>query len=163
IENVFKLAEKEFELKYPNIKLVANCWLETESFTFNQKEKRRVVRQIVDYIFGLTQNVNIEKPDFLCYVDISDHNGVSFSFNGDISNIKSLDSQTLSNAIIKKEALIEKYINNCGIQEQWLILVVGQTSPDSYKINESVLNSTDSSFERIYLFEDFKSKKYRLK
>jgi len=44
-----------------------------------------------------------------------------------------------------------------------LFLVIGQVSPDSYGLDELDFKITDSRFERIYLFEDFKSKKYRLK
>jgi hypothetical protein len=163
IKNIFKLAAKVFKDKYPNIKVLANCWLTKDNFNFRQIDKKIIVNQIVDYIYGLTQNSNINKPDFLDDVRISKHSGVSFSFNADISNIGFLDNSTLSKAIMKKEALIEKYIINTRIKEQWLFLVIGQVSPDSYEIDELDFKITDSRFERIYLFEDFKSKKYRLK
>jgi len=163
IKNIFKLAAKVFKDKYPNIKVLANCWLTKDNFNFRQIDKKIIVNQIVDYIYELTQNSNINKPDFLDDVKISKHSGVSFSFNADISNIGFLDNSILSKAIMKKEALIEKYIINSGIKEQWLFLVIGQVSPDSYGLDELDFKITDSRFERIYLFEDFKSKKYRLK
>ena len=163
IKNIFKLAAKVFKDKYPNIKILANCWLTKDDFNFRQNDKIIIVNQIVDYIYSLTQNSIINTPDFLDDVRISKHSGVYFSYNADISNIESLDNSTLSKAIMKKEALIEKYIMNSGIKEQWLFLVIGQVSPDSYEIDELDFKITDSRFERIYLFEDFKSKKYRLK
>lgn len=163
LKNIFSLAAKDFQNRYPNIKVLANCWLTTENFNFKQKDKKIIVKQIVDYIYGLTQNSITNKPDFLDDVRISKHSGVSFSVIGNISNIELLDSSTLSKAIIKKEELIEKYMINSGIQEQWLLLVIGQISPDSYEIDESVFKIAASRFERIYLLMDFKSKKYRLK
>lgn len=163
VKNLFKLAAKVFKDKYPNIKVLANCRLTIDNFSFKQNDKKIIVDQIVAYIYSLTQNSVNNKPDFLDDVKISKHSGVSFSFNAEISNIELLDNSTLSLAIMKKEALIEKYIANSGIQEQWLFLVIGQVSPDSYEIDELDFKVTDSRFERIYLFEDFKSKKYRLK
>ena len=163
IKNLFKQAEKDFKEKYPDLKVLANCWLKTDNFTFRQMDKKIIINQIVDYIYGLTQNSFNEKPDFIDDIRIMKHSGVSFNFNTDISFIKSLDSLTLLNAIEKKEKLINKYIMNSGLQEQWLFIVIGQISPDSFEINEMNFKIDDSRFERIYLFEDFNAKKHRLK
>jgi hypothetical protein len=162
-KNIFRLAAKEFEKRYPDIKVLANCWLTTNDFNYKQKDKKKIIGEIVEYIYGMTQKSKVKIPDFLDDVIISKHSGVSFSVNNYISNIESLDDLTLSKAIKKKEDLIERYISNSQIKDQWLLLVIGQVSPDSYKTNGLFSSFNSSRFERIYLLEDFQSKKYRIK
>lgn len=163
INYLFNQAAKTFEIKYPDIKVLANCWLKKDDFSFRKIERKTIINQIVDYIYGLTQNLNINKPDFIDYIRIMKHSGVSFSFNADISNIESLDNLTLINAIEKKERLIDKYIKNSRIQKHWLLIVIGQLSPDAFEIDKFNYKIADSKFERIYLLEDFNAKKYKLK
>lgn len=162
-KNIFRLAAKEFKKRYPGIKVLANCWLTTNSFNYKQKDKKKIIGEIVEYIYGMTQKSVTKIPDFLDDVIISKHSGVSFSVNNYISNIEFLDDLTLSKAIMKKENLIERYISNSQIKEQWLLLVIGQVSPDSYKTDGLFTTVNNSRFERIYVLEDFQSKKYRVK
>jgi hypothetical protein len=163
LTNIFKLAENEFENNYPRIKLLANCWISTDYLIFKQKHKKQLIKQIVDYIYGMTQKSSITKPDFLDDVMLSKHSGVSFSPNYNISNIEVLDSSTILKAIHKKESLVDWYIEKSGLHEQWLLLVAGQISPDSYRIEDLVFTLNESKFERIYLLDDYKSIIYKIK
>jgi hypothetical protein len=42
IKNLFNKAAKVFKDKYPDIKILANCWLNTDNFTFRQIDKKRL-------------------------------------------------------------------------------------------------------------------------
>ena len=69
----------------------------------------------------------------------------------------------LKKAIMKKDLLINNYRKRTSIEKQWLLIVIGAGSPDSYELNEPLIEfEIESSFERIYLLEDFGSKLWLL-
>ena len=107
IKDLFKQAEKEFKNKYPDINLIANCWLKTNKLSFKKIDKIEIVNQIVDYIYNLKRGLTINKPDFIRDVRLMKHSKISFSCNLEISDIKPLDNETLLKAINKIKPTIK--------------------------------------------------------
>lgn len=53
VEKLFNDAAEIFKVKYPGHNLLANCWLNTDNFTFKKSDTERLKNEIADYIFGL--------------------------------------------------------------------------------------------------------------
>ncbi len=92
-----------------------------------------------------------------------DHSDVAFKYNPGGYVTSNIDTETLQKAINKKELLVEKYKKYSALERQWLLLVIGGVSPDSFKFNiEPVDIAKSSQYERIYLLEDFDARLWRL-
>jgi hypothetical protein len=74
-----------------------------------------------------------------------------------------LSESILNEAIEKKEKRLQTYIENTGINEQWLVMVIGSMGKSSFQMNDKIKTEIDSGFSRIYLMEDFNAKLNRLK
>ncbi|PQJ09586.1 hypothetical protein CJD36_016740 [Flavipsychrobacter stenotrophus] len=163
LRKLFDDAANDFEVQYPEYKLLANCRLVDENYSFAKKDSIQLRRSICEYIYGLVTEQPIDKPSFIEEVRIMKHSQVAFCYNGGAHYVSELDSPTLNRAIAKKDALIESYKMNSDLKEQWLLIVTGGASKDSFEVNENKLeNNIRSKFHRVYLLDDFSAKILRI-
>jgi hypothetical protein len=164
VAKLFDDAAIVFKELYPNKNVLVNFWLNTDSFVFRKSEADRLKEEISKYIYyRLTNEHAVEKPSFIDHIVMMNHSQVSFCYNPGGYIVSKLDKQTLENAIHKKESLVEKYIGKSGINKQWLLIVIGSASPDSYEFSESQFDiKMKSNFEKIFLMEDFHSELWQI-
>jgi len=76
-----------------------------------------------------------------------------------------LDSETLIEAIKKKEKKIIKYAKNSGTEKQWLLIVIGSVGASSYELNSMYIpnKKIETRFSKIFLLEDFAANLYEVK
>jgi hypothetical protein len=120
--------------------------------------------EISKYVYEIiTSGQTIEKPSYIDNIRIMKHSQVSFCYNPGGYVVNNLDKESLENAILKKEPLVEKYQTNSGLQRQWLLIVIGSTSPDSFEFSDSQFKiEMNSKFEKIFLMEDFNAKAWQI-
>lgn len=164
-QKLFEDSAKLFEKKNPEYKLLANCWLKTNYFNFEKKDVEKLKDEISEYIYALvTKKENIKKPSFLDKVQITKHSRVNFIYNPGAHYVEYLTPDILKQAILKKEKLAMKYIEKSKLNRQWLLIVIGSTSPDSYEYGDFPFTiEVESNFEKIFLMEDFNYKIWEIK
>jgi hypothetical protein len=163
LNKLFDDSADYFKLKYPDLNVLANCYLTTNNFSYKQDKVPELKHNIATYIYGLiTNDHSVEKPYFIEDVDWMDHSDVSFCYNPGGFCVTNLDTKPLIDAIKHKERLITKYREKSGLKNQWLLLVIGSSSPDSYEVRHELNIDIKSEFERIYLLEDFSTKLLRI-
>jgi hypothetical protein len=163
INNLFDDAANEFQEKHPNTNILVNFWLQNDTLSFKKNEQKQIKDELIDFVFHTIKGANPTKPSFIRDTSFSKHSQVSFSFIPDINNIKKISEEIVKHAVSKKEKLIEKYISNSNIKNQWLLLVTGNSLPDSYNMTDLSFDFSMSKFEKIYLLEDAKGKIYEIK
>ena len=161
-QELFEKAAKEFESKFPSVKLLANFWLQ-DGFRFKGNQKNMLTKEIVNFIHELASGNNPPYPIYIENVDLMSHSGVSFNFNEGAYMLSDLPTANLLEAITKKEAKVENYKINSGLDSHWLLLVSGIGS-ESFNIEDVELpQKIESQFEHIYLLEDFDAKVTKIK
>jgi hypothetical protein len=70
----------------------------------------------------------------------------------------------LTEFINNKESKRLKYISNTGLNEQWLLIVIGSLSQSSFEIDDNFDDnfSIKSGFDRIFILEDFRGRLFEL-
>lgn len=75
---------------------------------------------------------------------------------------KQVTIEVILSAIAKKEAKIQKYIQN-SVATQWLLLVIGGLNDSSFELRAGFDIELNTSFNRVYLLEDFRARLVQLK
>lgn len=163
LKKLFDDAARDFEMIYPNHRLLANCWLTDNNFSFRKKETKGLRKAIVDYIYSIVSQKQADKPSFIEEVRVMKHSQVAFCYNAGAHYAKDLDTNTLKKAMLKKDPLVDSYRLNSNLEEQWLLIVTGSASKDSYEVNERLIEKgLKSKFNRVYLLDDFAGNVFRI-
>jgi hypothetical protein len=164
VGKLFEDAAELFKKNYPDHKLLANCWLNTDNFTFKKSEAEKIKVEISEYIFNLvSNNLTADKPSYIDRVRIMKHSKVNFGYNPGGNVVTNINKETLETPITKKNHLVDKYKSNSGVDKQWLLIVIGSTSPDSFEYEASQFAvEVNSKFDRVFLMEDFNAKAWQL-
>lgn len=164
ISKLFDDAAEVFKLNYPDQKVLANCWLNTETFNFKKNESDKLKNEISEYVYSvLINDTSFDKPKYIDSIRLMKHTNVSFSYNPGGYIVKNLDKVTLENAISKKEPLVNKYKSNSSLKKQWLLIVIGSISPDSYEFQENQFQlDIKTNFDKVFLMEDFNEKVWQI-
>ncbi len=163
VKKLFDDAAKEFARRNPEIKVLANIHLKSDDFSFTKSIKQLLIDEICVYILGVASNTPVEKPEFIKSVNLQKHSLVSFSYLENNFYSQDLTEDALLKAIEKKNKLAESYRQKSSIQEQWLLLVVGSLSSDSYEMARINNSSVESSFDKIFILEDFNAIVHQIK
>lgn len=148
-----------FKNKHPNCsKMIVDIRFVDDLFSFKKNEVKSLSIKIAKYIASIIKGNETEKPKFISRVSIHPHTRVDFIVGTDINKTETLQHDTLEIFLKKKEIKREK----SGIKEQWLLLVAGSLNRDSYEIEKGFKN-IKSSFDRVYLLDDFNGRYFKLK
>lgn len=162
LKRLFDNAAKLFEEKHPDIKLLANFWLNGR-INIKPAERKKTIRQIADFVYGIITKANPDKPEFITEYQITKHSGVSFNYNSGGFSIGDLTEALLLEAILKKDEKVADYLSKSGIGKQWLLIVIGNSSPASFEFEDLQIKTTvQTKFERIYVLEDFNNRIFRI-
>ena len=158
-------AAKIFKTKYPGYNVLVNFWLEDLKFEWKKNEAPKLWDQIADYIYSQINKDTLGlKPEFIDDILIMNHNKVCFKYNEGPYYVNNIEKKLLFEAIQKKESKLNNYKYNSKLEKQWLLIVIGETSADSYEFEEdhdTIEIKTD--YDKIFLMEDFNCKLREIK
>lgn len=163
VKKLFDDAAMLFRKEHPEIKILANCWLTASDFKFTKAESTNLKKEIADFIYCIVTKQKTLRPKYISRVLIMPHTDVDFEFNSGGFVVEYIDDEFLKSAIEKKEKLVSSYIKKSNLKQQWLLLVIGDVGPHSFRFRlEQITPIESSKFDRIYLMEDFDGKVWRL-
>jgi len=145
-------AKLRFKEIYPEIKIFATFSFENEELTFNKKNKQAIIEQICLATYNCFIG-KYEYPDFITEISIHSNKHLEFSHLW-VGYGRDLNSSILIEKIQEKEAKIETYKSNSGIEEQWLLMVIQNGAPNSYDFEFINEFEYSSKFDRVYLLEE---------
>ena len=151
--------EMESDPQIPNF--LVNCDINPEfKYTLNQKNNISfIIRTIVEKF--VLENKFVENP-VVERISKMPHTQKNICPNFGAWMQKSITPEILKKAILKKEKLVNSY-RSSGIHEQWLLLVIGGLGESSYDFREKFEVKVNTSFDKIFLLEDFNSILYQIK
>lgn len=159
--NIALLAEREFvqDSSMPNF--LVNCYIRKD-VSFSNKEKNDILNTFLNVIKEFVfNNVIIENHLFDDIVKMP-HSQKNIQVNFGAYMVPTLTIERLLKAIDKKERKVKKYINNTK-RQQWLLLLIGGVGEQSYYLRKVMELNFDTSFEKVFLLEDFDNRLYELK
>ncbi len=164
LEDLFKGLEKEYRKINPDKKLLLTIYPHPY-LTFRKVDKPSISKEIMFLLEGFINHNLLPENNYIDRLTRMPHSHLDFSCNLGAWWRRNLDIETLNNAIKKKEKKISEYRANSGINEQWLLIVIGSTGESSYEFEtiESFQNVKGTNFDKVYLLEDFQANLYEVK
>ncbi len=180
IENIISESAKTFKLKYPDLNFLAAIYWADPNFRFTKNNSDKIKTKIADYVYEIYDKIGIDdghsdieiieqfnlltsKPDYIEEVHLTPHSELNFYYNSGGYTISNIDQQTIQSEINKKETLVNSYRKNSNVSEQWLLLVLSTTSPHSFHFPQGAKFVTSTSFDKVFVLEDFDNKVYQIK
>jgi hypothetical protein len=164
LSDLVKELEREYRKIHPDQKILLTIYPQPY-LSFRKVDKPRILKEILQLIETFLILNQLPENDYIERFFLQPHSKLSFNCNLGAWWQKSIDNQSLQNAIKKKEKKINEYKFNSGTKEQWLLIVIGSVGESSYTIEskEDFQFSIDSSFDKIFLLEDFRTNLYEIK
>lgn len=160
-QNLFDYAELKLiaDNELPNF--LASCILiPNHKFKISQKDEliNTIVFVVKKYIFDgiLVENQLIQE------IFITPHSQKNLILNLGAWWMKDVSKNLIEASIRKKDKKLIYYQKE-NIDEQWLLLVIGNTGESSFEMDEKIEIDLQSSFDKIFILEDFKNNLYQLK
>ena len=155
--------EKEYRRTHPYEKRLLNIYLNDISYSKNNKTT--LIKELLEIVNHYTKSQTIIENDFIQDIIMMDHSRLDFVCNLGGWWQRNLDFSTLLNAIKRKEMKITEYQKRSGCEEQWLLLVIGSLGKSSYEIDspESLNQPFDTTFNKVFILEDFQANIFELK
>lgn len=155
LENLMKAATMEFRERHPDLKIQSNVYM--KRVWFPKKNWADAVEKIIDYTIAVHNEQDAKPPEFINKVFILPNgDGPVLRYNPGAYPQAELTEAALLEAIEEKNDLAQNYRDNTGIDEQWLLLVIGETGPASIELGELDFEAEiETSFARIYALEIF--------
>ncbi len=161
IENLFKQAEqilsKETDIQNFHADIYVNPFVEVKI-----NDKKQKVFEIVDLLKGYLKTEELYENEIIDDIFIMPHSQISLCPNFGGWCKKNITPDLLTNAISKKERLINNYIQKTNLK-QWLLIVIGGVGDSSYEFDYRFDFEIESKFDKIFLLEDFKYRLYEIK
>ena len=160
-ENLFKLAGNELDSDPEVPNFLANCFLHSD-LNYKLSQKANMVSQIKTVVKEYVLNDILLENPIIERISKMPHSRKYISPNLGGWWQRKITAETIKDAILKKEQKITTY-KSCGINKQWLLIVIGGLGESSFEIDENLKIEITSEFDKIFLMEDFNSNLYELK
>lgn len=125
-------------------------------------QKKEIISTLISVVIEKITNDRLLSNPFVEDVFLMKHNRISINANFGAFMQKHLDESDILKAIKKKEKLIDNYRKN-SVQNQWLVMVVGQINESSFEVRTDFELTNNSKFDRVFVFEDFNNQLFELK
>lgn len=161
IENIFSIAEDALasECELPNF--LANCYLRAD-FSYRLSDKTRLIDEVKTVVRHYIKTKVLIDNSIIERIGMMGHSRKSINPNLGPWWQKSLTTDLLMSAILKKEKKLTEYLKKTSLK-QWLLLVIGGINGSSYIVSENLEFTPESQFDKIYLLEDFSERLYEIK
>lgn len=180
IENIISESATTFKAKYPDVNFLAAIYWGNPNFRFTKNDSDKIKTEIAEYVYEVYSrigiydgnsniaiyeetNASVTKPDYIDEVHLTPYSDLEFYYNPGGYVISNINQQTLQSEISKKETLVNSYKENSKVNEQWLLLVLSTTSPHSFHFPRDENFVTNTSFDKVFVLEDFDNKIYEIK
>ena len=160
-QNIFNQAEKKLKTDSDLPDFLANCYvMPYANFKINQKEELiETIRKVVkEYILSDTL---IENP-IIDRILKMPHSQKSINVNLGAWWTKDITKKLIEDAIKNKQEKLLNYQKK-GIEEQWLLIVIGNTGDSSYNMDKNLKAEINTDFSKVFILEDFRNNLYQLK
>lgn len=159
--NIFDKVEIILKKKNNLPNFLINVFLKN-NLSYKIKDKNKIITEITKIIEHYIKTKELFENAYIYDVLSMKHNSISVcpNFGGYVQ--KWIDEDTLKQFIEKKEKKISLYRSNFSYPI-WLVLVIGGLGKSSYELNNTFEIEVKSSFDKIFLFEDFNNTLYELK
>lgn len=165
VRDLFDFVEKRFQKEYPDIKFLANIYYNTSILKVKKSNYAELITELVNVIYHFYNKNELKENLYINQITNSKHNCLSLTPNPGGHYVADIKMSAILRAINKKEPKIDSYRINSGLQEQWLLLVIGTGGPCGYDLSDEKDFSDltiSSVFSRIYLLHDFDNRSIRL-
>tara|TARA_R110002012_G_scaffold309637_1_gene516789 strand:- start:94 stop:861 length:768 start_codon:yes stop_codon:yes gene_type:complete len=159
--NIALLAEREFEMESEMPNFLVNCYIKKD-ISFSNKDKNKILKIFIDVIREFVLNDIVIENNLFDDLMKMPHSQKSINVNFGAYMVPTLDENRLLAAIEKKENKVEKYISNTNCK-QWLLLLIGGVGEHSYYVRNDIKLNFETTFEKVFLMEDFDNRLYELK
>ncbi len=161
--DIVKTAEGIFRERYPEIKILANIYVNVNK-KISKKDKHHYVETLFSIIEDSVFHKRFEENDLVLNLSWHKHTEINFSCNPGGWWQQSLQKDFVIKSINRKETKRLNYVKNTGLGEQWLLIVIGSLSQSSYEIDSRFEENftVNSGFNRIFLMEDFNAKLFEI-
>lgn len=157
---ILSSAERIFKLKYPDIKVLVNISFK-DSVDTKTISTEIIKNQIADFVYSQITDGQVEKPEFVNRARCVTHSHLTFNLFGAYW-VGNLDEE-IKQGIRDKDEKIKNYKTKMNLEKVWLLLVVSGASPESDLSHfDETTFVCDSSFDSVFLLNDFKKKVYFL-
>lgn len=161
LNNIALLAERELEKEIDIPDFLVNCYIRKD-ISFSNKDKNNILKIFIDVIREFVLNDIIVENDLFDDLMKMPHSQKSINVNFGAYKVPVINEEKLLKAINKKEKKVKKYINNTNC-EQWLLLLIGGVGEHSFYVRNDLKMNFETTFEKVFLFEDFDNRLYQLK
>lgn len=161
--DIVKSTEEIFRERHPETKLLANVYVNTNK-KITKRDKPIFIEKLLSIVEDSVFHDRFEENDLVHNISWHKHSGLNFSCNPGAWWQQSLHSDIMAESIHKKERKRLDYIKSTGIEEHWLLIVIGSLSQSSYEIDSRFDEnfSFNSGFNRIFIMEDFRARLFEL-
>lgn len=160
-ENIFSLAQAELRDDHELPNFLANCYL-WPNLTYRLTDKPRLIKLVKDVVKKYVLTGMLLQNSLIYRIAEMPHTEKTLSPNLGAWWQKSLTTSIIQQAVSKKELNMPTYINNSG-PIQWLLLVIGGLKNSSYELDIIFDLEINTSFQKVYLLEDFRNRLFELK
>jgi len=160
-ENIcLKIKEKlEKDLTIPNF--LVNLLLKRD-INFENRNKQNITEQLTRIILDYINNDEFKENPLVHSIMKMPHSRKSINANFGAYMVNPITEQLILNSIKNKESKIKDYKNFTN-SKQWLVLVIGNITESSFELTKLYNLDLKTSFDKVYLFEDFSNNLYELK
>jgi hypothetical protein len=156
-------AETKFRKRYPAINLLVII-----NVNINKKLIKKEESKNVENLFLIIENFiihdKLKENDLVHSISIQTHSCLTFKCITGAWWQQKLHKKTLTELINRKESKRLKYIANTGLNEQWLLIVIGSLNQSSFDIDDNFDDNflIKSGFDRIFVLEYFRARLFEL-
>ncbi|MBE0649429.1 MAG: hypothetical protein IH595_01180 [Bacteroidales bacterium] len=161
--DLVKTTERLFRERHPETKLLVNISVNTTK-KLSKRENPILVERLLSMIEDAISNTQFEENDLVYNISCHKHSKLIFNTNTGAWWQRSLHTDIVAKSIRKKEQKRLSYIKNTGLNEQWLLIVVGSLSHSSYELDSEFDRNfkMETGFSRVFLMEDFNARLFEI-
>lgn len=160
-ENIFLAAESQLQSDAELPNFLANCYL-NNNLTFRLADKPDLIQEVKTVVKQYVLSGVLIPNSLIDRISAMPHSQKNISPNFGAWWQKEVTTEAILSAIAKKEAKIQKYIQN-SVATQWLLLVIGGLNNSSFELKAGFDIELNTLFDRVYLLEDFRARLVQLK
>lgn len=160
-KNIALLAERELEKETNIPDFLVNCHIRKD-ISFSNKDKNVILKTFINVIREFVLNDIVIDNNLFDNLIKMPHSQKSVNVNFGAYTVPALNEEKLLKAIEKKESKVNKYISNTDCK-QWLLLLIGGVGEHSFYVRNDLKLNFETTFEKVFLLEDFENRLYELK
>ena len=147
-------AEHDLREAHPGMTGLINVFFDPEKS--KDVPARVMVLELTKYLAAVMTGEQPEKPEFLLKVDIKPQIALQVALAENYF-VKNIDAGVLDDLIAQKESKINKYKENTGLSQIWLLVIIDGASEKSAPVfTPEMLPQRKFTFDKVIIYDSFK-------